>query len=93
MRLIDALIQYPTTPIFGRIEGLESDTDDKRDWEVEPIDAQVLKESEVSQFYIIKAMIRIRLMNGTLIHLTILSFGGLLYLLQIGLLIVQYSKS
>ena len=55
MRLVDALTQYPQVPIFGRIEGLESDTDDEDDWFLEPIDAPVLMESEVSQFFIVKA--------------------------------------
>ena len=55
MRLVDALTKYPHVPIFGRIEGLESDTDDEDDWFLEPIDAPVLMESEISQFFIVKA--------------------------------------
>lgn len=55
MRIIDALTQHPEIPIFGRIEGLEPDTDDIRDWEVDLIDAPVLRESELSDFFIVKA--------------------------------------
>lgn len=55
MRFIDALTQHPAIPFFGRIEGLESDTDDIRDWELDPIDAPVLRESEISDFFIVKA--------------------------------------
>lgn len=63
MRFINALTQYPKIPIFGRIEGLESDSDDVHDWEVEPIDAAVLLESEISEFFIVKA--KHVLPNGT----------------------------
>jgi tetratricopeptide (TPR) repeat protein len=55
MRLIDALIQYPTIPIFSRVEGPEPCDDDIRDWEFEPIDAPVLRESDGSNFFIVKA--------------------------------------
>jgi len=55
MRFIDALTQHPAIPFFGRIEGLEPDTDDIRDWELDPIDAPVLLESEISEFFIVKA--------------------------------------
>jgi len=55
MRLIDALTRYPKIPIFGRIEGLEHDSDDIHDREFEPIDAAVLLESEISEFFVVKA--------------------------------------
>lgn len=59
VRLIEALIEYPQIPIFGRLEGLEdenNDEDDPATWEVDPIDAPVLLESEVSVFFILKAI-------------------------------------
>ncbi len=55
MRFIDALTQYPAIPFFGRIEGLETDSDDIHDWELDPIDAPVLLESEIVDFFIVKA--------------------------------------
>ena len=55
MQLKDTLSQYPHVPIFGRIEGLESDTNDEDDWFLEPIIAPILRESESSQFFIVKA--------------------------------------
>lgn len=56
MRFIDALKQCPTIPIFGRIEGIEEDTDDIRDWQLTPIEAPALRKSEVSEFFIVKAI-------------------------------------
>lgn len=59
MRLLDALLRHPDTPFFARYEGLEEDTDDDLDdpsnWEVEPIDAPILLESETSYFFIVRA--------------------------------------
>lgn len=55
MRFIDALARYPTIRFFGRIEGLEPESDDIRDWKLYPIDAPVLRESEISEFFIVKA--------------------------------------
>lgn len=59
MRLTEALVTYPTIPIFARYEGLEdepdSDEDNPANWEVEPIDAPVLLLSESSWFFIVRA--------------------------------------
>ena len=57
MKLFDAITQFPQISIFGRIEGLENDEDgDGIDsWYVEPIDAPVLLESEISDFFVVKA--------------------------------------
>ncbi|PQO31093.1 hypothetical protein C5Y96_12100 [Blastopirellula marina] len=59
MRLRDALLRHPDTPFFARYEGLEEDTDDNQDdpsnWEVEPIDSPILRESETSDFFIVRA--------------------------------------
>ncbi|MDZ4850116.1 MAG: hypothetical protein SGI77_12595 [Pirellulaceae bacterium] len=58
MRLFDAITQFPKIPIFGRIEGLETDDDGEGvdSWHVDPIDAPVLLQSEISQFFIVKAI-------------------------------------
>ncbi|WP_425396845.1 tetratricopeptide repeat protein [Aeoliella sp.] len=55
MRLIDVLLSNPRIPIFGRFEGLESEEDNEDDWYLEPIDAPLLEESEVSHFFVVKA--------------------------------------
>jgi hypothetical protein len=52
MRLIDALAQHPDISIFAV---LDSDADDKSQWDVRPIDASVLTESEEHNFFIVKA--------------------------------------
>jgi len=52
MRLVDALTQHPDVPIFTV---LDSDADDKSEWDVTPIDASVLAESEHHDFFIVKA--------------------------------------
>lgn len=55
MNLLKTLTQHPNIPIFGRIEGLESDCDDQDDLFLEPIESDVLRESEISWFFIVKA--------------------------------------
>lgn len=52
MRLVEALTQYPDVPIFAV---LDSDTGDASDWNVMPIDARVLAESEERDFFVVKA--------------------------------------
>ncbi|MHC4476322.1 MAG: tetratricopeptide repeat protein [Planctomycetota bacterium] len=52
MRLIEALTEHPTVRIFAV---LDSDSEDKCDWRVEPICGDVLTESESNDFFIVQA--------------------------------------
>jgi tetratricopeptide (TPR) repeat protein len=52
MRLVDAITQYPDVPIFAV---LDSDADDKSQWDFKPIDASVLTDSDEHAFFIVKA--------------------------------------
>jgi hypothetical protein len=52
MRLLDALIQHPDVAIFAV---LDSDSDERSEWGVTPIDESVLTESEDHDFFIVKA--------------------------------------
>ena len=57
MGLIDVLNAHPKISIFGRIEGLESESEDEDilEGEFDPIDAPVLRESEISSLFIVRA--------------------------------------
>jgi hypothetical protein len=52
MRLVDALTQHPDVPVFAV---LKSDADDKSEWDVKPLNASVLTESDEHDFFIVKA--------------------------------------
>lgn len=52
MRLVDALAQHPDVRVFAV---LDSDADDQSEWDVTPIDANVLTESGDHDFFIVKA--------------------------------------
>ena len=52
MRLVDALTQHPEVSILAV---LDSDADDKSHWDVRPIDASILTESDEHDFFIVKA--------------------------------------
>jgi tetratricopeptide (TPR) repeat protein len=52
MRLVDALTQHPDVAIFAVVD---SDADDKARWNVEPIDANILTESDERDFFLVKA--------------------------------------
>jgi tetratricopeptide (TPR) repeat protein len=52
MRLVDALTQHPDVPVFAI---LESDADDISEWDVKPLNASVLTESDEHDFFIVKA--------------------------------------
>ncbi len=52
MRLVEAIARHPDVRIFAV---LDSDSDDKSDWDVEPIEGLILSESESADFFIVKA--------------------------------------
>ena len=52
MRLIDALTQHPSVSIFAV---LDSEHDDRREWDVEPVEGDVLCESELDSYFVVKA--------------------------------------
>jgi hypothetical protein len=52
MRLIAALTEHPDVSIFAV---LDSEPDDKSEWDVEPIEGEVLHESELDGYFVVKA--------------------------------------
>jgi tetratricopeptide (TPR) repeat protein len=52
MRLIDALSNNPEVSVFAV---LDSEADDTAEWDVEPVDGEVLRESEVDYYFVVKA--------------------------------------
>jgi tetratricopeptide (TPR) repeat protein len=52
MRLVDALTQHPAVRIWAVID---SDSDTESDWEVELVDGEVLRKSEINYYFIVKA--------------------------------------